>query len=73
MVLQQNKIEVNFEIAGDNKVCLQVEAKMSGNKIVVSNSTITNPFYVRYAWSDGFAATLFNKEGLPASTFTSEK
>jgi hypothetical protein len=35
MALQQNKIEVNFEIAGDNKVYLQAEAKMSGNKIVV--------------------------------------
>ena len=37
MVLLQNKIEVNYEIAGDNKVYLQAEAKMSGNKIVVSN------------------------------------
>jgi sialate O-acetylesterase len=73
MVLQQNKIEVNFEIAGDIKVYLQTEDKMSGNNIVVSNPKITNPVYVRYAWSDNSSTTLFNKEGLPVATLTSEK
>jgi sialate O-acetylesterase len=29
--------------------------------------------YVRYAWTDSSTATLFNKEGLAAGTFTSEK
>ena len=42
---------------------------MLGNKIVV----ITNPVYVRYAWSDSSSTILLNKEGLPAATLTSEK
>lgn len=63
----------NFEIAGDDKVYVQGQAKLSGNKIIVSNPTIAHPVYVRYAWSDSSSATLFNKEGLPAATFTSEK
>jgi len=46
---------------------------MLGNKIVVSNSTITNPVYVRYVWIDGFVVNLFNNVGLPASTFTLER
>ncbi|HZL10337.1 MAG TPA: hypothetical protein VFC65_10095 [Prolixibacteraceae bacterium] len=63
MVFQQNKIEINYEIAGDNKVHLQAEAMMSGNKIVVSNPTITNPVYVRYAWSDSSNTLVFVTDG----------
>ncbi|MEO7211800.1 sialate O-acetylesterase [Mucilaginibacter sp.] len=62
----------NFEIAGADKVFVKADATIVGNKVVVSSSIITAPVYVRYAWSDGSSASLFNKEGLPAATFTSE-
>lgn len=62
-----------FEIAGADKIYVSAQARIVGNRIEVTNSTIASPVYVRYAWSDGFAATLFNKEGLPGSTFTSEE
>ncbi|MEO6631329.1 MAG: sialate O-acetylesterase, partial [Mucilaginibacter sp.] len=63
----------NFEIAGADKVFVKAQAKISKNKVIVSNPSIANPVYVRYAWSDSSSASLFNKEGLPASTFTSEE
>lgn len=63
----------NFEIAGADKVYVSAQAKIVDNKVVVSSSSIAAPVYVRYAWSDASAATLFNKEGLPAATFTSEQ
>jgi sialate O-acetylesterase len=62
-----------FEVAGADKVYVAAEAQIVGGKIIVGNSSVQQPLYVRYAWSDGFSATLFNKEGLPASTFTSEE
>lgn len=62
-----------FEVAGSDKVYVPAQAEIEDNKIIVGSTSIANPVYVRYAWSDGFAATLFNKEGLPASTFTSEE
>jgi sialate O-acetylesterase len=62
----------NFEIAGADKIYVMAEAKVVNNKVVVSNQTVAAPLFVRYAWSDCSGATLFNKEGLPASTFTSE-
>lgn len=62
----------NFEIAGADKVYVPAQAKIINNKVVVSNASVTAPMYARYAWSDGSMATLFNKEGLPAATFTSE-
>tara|TARA_R110002050_G_scaffold286121_2_gene436344 strand:+ start:122498 stop:124576 length:2079 start_codon:yes stop_codon:yes gene_type:complete len=63
----------NFEIAGADKNYKPANAKIIENKVVVTNTKVTNPVYVRYAWSDTSTATLFNNEGLPASTFTSEK
>jgi sialate O-acetylesterase len=61
-----------FEIAGADKIFLPAEAKIEDNKVTVFNTQIAKPVYVRYAWTDGSMATLFNKEGLPAGTFTSE-
>ena len=62
-----------FEIAGADKIFVKAQAIIKSDKVVLSNSAVVSPVYVRYAWNDGFAATLFNKEGLPASTFTSEE
>ena len=33
---------------------------------------VSNPKYVRYAWSDTASATLFNIEGLPGTPFSTE-
>ena len=63
----------NFEIAGADKIYVKADAKIVNDKVVVSSPAVTNPVYVRYAWSDESSGTLFNKEGLPAATFTSEK
>ncbi|MGQ8336963.1 sialate O-acetylesterase [Sunxiuqinia sp. A32] len=62
-----------FEIAGADKKFVPANAKILGDKIQLSSHSVSTPVYVRYAWSDGAAATLFNKEGLPAGTFTSEE
>lgn len=62
-----------FEIAGADKVFLPAKAKIQDNKVIVSNTAITQPVYVRYAWTDASGASLFNKNGLPAATFTSEE
>lgn len=62
-----------FKIAGADKRYVAAQAKIVGNKVVVNSPSVAAPVYVRYAWSDSSAASLFNKEGLPASTFTSEE
>ena len=45
---------------------------LQNNKVYIYSSKIQNPKYARYAWKDTSIASLFNKEGLPASTFTTE-
>ena len=61
-----------FEIAGTDKKYVTAKAYIENNKIYIYSSKIQNPKYARYAWKDTSIASLFNKEGLPASTFTTE-
>ena len=50
------------------------DALIEGQSVVVSSSTITEPVAVRYALTNSPGnANLYNKAGLPASPFTTEK
>jgi len=63
-----------FAIAGADKKFVWAKARIDGDKVVVWNDDISNPVYVRYAWADNpDGANLFNKEGLPASPFRTDK
>jgi sialate O-acetylesterase len=61
-----------FAIKGNDGVFKWAKAKMEGNKIIVWNDEIKNPIAVRYAWADNPQGNLKNKNGLPASPFTTE-
>ena len=62
-----------FEIAGLNGFFHKASAKIINNKVRVSSKKVNNPINVRYGWENWFKGTLFNKEGLPASSFSSSK
>ena len=63
-----------FAIAGADKKFVWAKAKIEGDKIIVWNDQITNPVTVRYAWADNpQGANLYNKEGLPASSFGTDE
>ena len=61
-----------FEIAGSDGKFVPATAKIDGSTVVVQASGVNHAEAVRYAWQGWTNANLFNKEGLPASTFTSE-
>ena len=61
-----------FEIAGLDMIYKIAEANIVNNTIELSASAVSNPKYARYGWSDQPVPSLFNREGLPASSFTSE-
>lgn len=62
-----------FEIAGADKRYLEAKAKIIGNTIELECNGMKEPVFARYAWSDDSTASLFNQEGLPASSFSSGK
>jgi len=63
----------SFEIAGADKVFSKAQVEVKGDRLLLGNTGIKDPKYIRYAFSPNPAMVLFNREGLPASPFTTEK
>ena len=59
-----------FEIAGSNKRFVSANAYIAGDTVIVSSTQIRNPVHVRYLWSNRDQPSLYNRDGLPASPFT---
>jgi len=62
-----------FEIAGEDKVFVPAKAKiMKDTSLMVWSDEIKKPIAVRYAFYNCIKGTLFNVEGLPASSFRTD-
>jgi len=63
-----------FAIAGADKKYVWAHATIEGDGVLVWSEDLSQPLYVRYAWADNpDGANLCNKEGLPASPFTTDR
>ncbi|HTZ82567.1 MAG TPA: sialate O-acetylesterase [Candidatus Acidoferrales bacterium] len=71
LIVKGPKLE-EFAIAGDDRKWYWADARIEGNKVVVSSPSVPNPKEVRYAWQSNPAATLFNGAGLPAVPFRTD-
>lgn len=72
LVLRPLNGRMNFEICGEDSVFRTADVKTEGNTLVVSSAGVKSPAAVRYAWSNTAEATLFNSDGLPASSFRTD-
>lgn len=61
-----------FEVAGEDGKLYPAEAVIKGESIVLSNTKVTKPRIVRYAFKDATVANLVNAAGLPAIPFRSD-
>lgn len=70
-----NAEELNhFSISGEDKNFIWAKASIQNNEVVVWCDEILNPKFVRYAWANNpDFANLYNREGLPASPFKTDK
>jgi sialate O-acetylesterase len=74
LVTNDGEAPGEFAIAGANKNFVWATANIEGDKIVVWSDEVVNPLYVRYAWADNpVQANLYNKEGLPAAPFRTDR
>jgi len=65
----------DFEIAGEDKVFYPAEATIQKDKngqVIVWNDSVKNPVHVRYAFKSWAVGSLFNVQGLPASSFRTD-
>lgn len=61
-----------FEIAGKDKQYKPANAVIKGDEVWVWNDEITEPLAVRHAWSSNPRVNLYNKEGIPATSFRTD-
>jgi len=62
-----------FALAGADRKFYRAEAVIDSDSVIVSSPDVSAPVAVRYAWGDSPECNLFNKEGLPASPFRTDK
>ena len=68
-----------FEIAGKDKIFYSADASIdphysareNRSVLTLSNKNVPNPLYIRYGWKNYIEGTLYNVDGLPASSFRS--
>lgn len=73
MVNDRYKYLKGFELAGDDGKFQYAQARVEGNRVIVSHPDVPKPVAVRYAWSNApVEANLFNTEGLPVGPFRSD-
>ena len=61
-----------FQIAGEDEVFVDAEAKIEGEHVVLSSAKVAKPVAGRYAWLGFPDCNLYNEEGLPASPFRTD-
>lgn len=61
-----------FAIAGADHHWVWAQARIEGNKVIVSAPEVEHPMAVRYAWADNPKFSLYNGAGLPASPFRTD-
>jgi sialate O-acetylesterase len=74
LIAKDSKELKHFAIAGRDKIFVWAKAFIENNRVIVWHDDVPHPVAVRYAWADNpEGANLYNKEGLPASPFTTEE
>jgi sialate O-acetylesterase len=62
-----------FAIAGPDRKFVWAKAKIDGASVLVWSEQVPKPSIVQYAWADNPECSLYNKEGLPAIPFMTDK
>jgi sialate O-acetylesterase len=62
-----------FAIAGKDRKFVNAYAEIQGDKVVVSHPEVQQPVAVRYGWANYPLGNLWNKDGLLATPFRTDR
>lgn len=62
-----------FSVAGADRKFVSATAKIEGDKVVLAAAAVSQPEVVRYGWEFVPDVNLFNRAGLPASPFRTDR
>jgi len=63
---------VGFAVCGPDHKFHHAQARIEGERVVVTSDQVAEPVAVRYGWADHPVCNLFNSAGLPASPFRTD-
>ncbi len=63
----------DFEIAGEDGKFVSAKATIERGEVLLSAKTVKEPKYVRYGFKNWFMGSLYNIEGIPASSFRTDE
>jgi sialate O-acetylesterase len=61
-----------FAICGPDRRFVRADARIRGDRVIVSSDEVPEPVAVRYGWANNPVCNLYNTEGLPASPFRTD-
>ncbi|HEV3005255.1 MAG TPA: hypothetical protein VGX78_12385, partial [Pirellulales bacterium] len=61
-----------FSIAGEDKKFVDATAKIEGDSVIVSATSVAKPVAVRFGWNQAAEPNLCNQAGLPAVPFRTD-
>lgn len=64
--------DTGFLVAGADQIFHPATASLSGNTLIVSSPSVSNPVAVRYAWANNPTMGLYDETGLPVPPFRSD-
>ncbi len=73
LATSDKKAPSHFEIAGSDREFHPAIATIDGNDIVVSSQKVADPKAVRYGFTSQAMPNLINNDGLPASSFRTDR
>lgn len=62
-----------FAVSGGNGQWCWADASIAGDTVILTSPQVPSPTAVCYNWADNPIGNLYNKEGLPASLFSTDK
>ena len=65
----EDGLDHNFAAAGMDDAFFWVKATVNGNQVYLQHPSINKTVKLRYAWGNNPAASLYNRDGLPAAPF----
>ncbi|MFC6998841.1 sialate O-acetylesterase [Rufibacter roseus] len=71
-LMTKGKELTHFEVAGADQKFVKANGKIEGNTVVVQAKDVKQPVAVRFGWENTATPNLFNKAGLPASSFRTD-
>lgn len=71
-LMARDRNVTGFFISGADENWLPADAKIDGDKIILSNKALKQPLHARYGFSNILIGNVFSKEGLPLCPFRTD-